>query len=135
LLIGQAIDDVAEWHQRADAALTIVAPGHSVDALRAAQSLPSSMAPGGANPFAATLRYSVPVHEKQDGKIMVAKKELIAVNPFGACSDAREVHDVTDGMKRALGDDPQIESKRRNTLEFLTAAREAWRKPLRSSRI
>jgi hypothetical protein len=117
LLVGPAIDEVAELHQRADAAiveLTTLAAGHLLR-FRSFEPVPIELR---ADHLA--LEHDVPLKEGGSDRRWV-------VNPFAICSTPSEMHEVLDGMKRAFGEDApeRHPTKYRNTLALASAARAA----------
>ncbi len=123
-LVGPAVDQVAELHNRSDGAFVELTNSAALRFERAS----SAPFPPEIKPRRLALEFSIPIKaDCRTGSVQRAERRWV-VNPFATCSNAGEVHDVLDGMKRAFGTDgAQVHAtKFLNTMTFVGEARRAW---------
>lgn len=116
-LLGPAIDEVAELHQRTDGAFIEL----TASAEERMREVPDVLPREFRRPLLC-FEHDVPIK----GQLQAERR--MVVNPFAACTTGAELHDVQDGVKRAFRDseDEGHQRKRRHTMTLMAAAARVW---------
>ena len=114
-LVGPAVDEAAELHERADGPFVELSETAAAEFSQFTWGADALLNAG------TIVKYGVP---RKGGK----REERLVVSPFGTLGRRQQLHDVLDGMKRAFGEQGRTDcaAKYSNMLAFVEVARAAW---------